>query len=324
MLGGALVACSSGPSQINSAVIIGDRVISVDDVQNRLDQALRVEPATKELAKNHKLDLVSRGILNELVRHELLAEAARREGLTVSEKDVSDVVAATEPSQDPVQRSIEAAFDRKDVFRDRLLAVEYGRKMVGKVQLTMNGIVIGVAGYTRQKATDLAKQIAAKPDKVAELSAAAGGGGDRTRPLSNFPYNVVTSYAGAAQSAGQTGQAPDPNDMLPPLFAAPSNSVVALPLGGGGEDGAGGGGGFLIALIKHDGGGVSGDEAAQAGQIPPDWLFVLGEHLIGPLAKEVGLRVSPRYGVWDDLAVGVAPSEAEKVGVLVPASTAKP
>jgi len=77
VLGGALTACASGPSQVNSAVIIGDHVISVDDVQRRLDEALTVEPAAKDLAKNHKLDLASRGIVDQLVRHELLAEAAR-------------------------------------------------------------------------------------------------------------------------------------------------------------------------------------------------------------------------------------------------------
>lgn len=324
VLGGALTACASGPSQINSAVIIGDRVISVDDVQHRLDQALRVEPAAKELAKNRKLDLVSRGIVNELVRHQLLAEAARRENLTVSEKDLADASAATPPSQDPVERSIEAGFDQKDIVRDRLLAVSLGNKMLDKLQLTLDGVVINSPGFTKQKATELARQIAAQPDKAAALGAAAASANEQSQPLANFAYNAIRTYASAAQQAQQSGQAPSADNMVPPLFAAPANSVIALSLGGGGESGASGGGQYLVALVRHADGGVPAQEASLASQVPPDWLFVLGEHVISPLAKELGLRVSPRYGVWDELAVGVAASEAEKVGVLLPASIAKP
>src|SRR5436190_11329797 len=83
VLGSVLTACGSGSTQANSAVIIGKRVISVDEVQQRLDTALSKEQVAKDLAKNHKLDLVSRGIVSTLVLHELIVEQVRRDGLSV-------------------------------------------------------------------------------------------------------------------------------------------------------------------------------------------------------------------------------------------------
>jgi SurA-like N-terminal domain len=318
VLGGALTACGSGPSQANAAVIFGDRVISVDDVQHRLDKALQEEPATKELAKNHKLDLVSRGIVNQLIRHELLAEAARREGLTVSEKDLTDLTTRIAPSDDPVVRSVQAAFDRKEIVRDRVLAVELGQKRLTKEQLVLNGVVIGGAAGTRAKAVELGKTIAAAPDKASSLGEQAVGADGRGQPLKDFQFNAIRTYEGAKQqSQGQ----PIPVDaMTPPLFSAPDNAVVVLSLGSGGEEANPG---FLVALVRRPASGVPGEEASFASDVPVDWLEALGEHVTASYAKELSFRISPRYGVWDELAVGVAPSDAEKIGQVLPVTTAR-
>lgn len=317
VLGGALTACASGPSQTNAAVIFGDRVISVDDVQHRLDDALRIEPAAKELAKNHKLDLVSRGIVNQIVRHELLTAAAQREGLTVSERELADFTASTAPSQDPVSRSIQAAFDPKEIARDQLLTLRLGQKNLDKVQLTLDGVAIQRPGFTRQQATDLARQMAAQPDKAADIGKAAAGQDEQNAPLSGFPINAIRRYAGAAQAAAQNNQAPPTEALLGPLFAIPENSVIVLPLGSGEN------GGYLVARVRRVASGVPAEDASFAREVPENWQSALGLYLLGPLVNELGLRLSPRYGVWDELAVGVAPSERETVGLLFPAATAK-
>lgn len=318
VLGGALTACGSGPSQVNSAVIIGDRVISVDDVQQRLDQALRVEPATKELAKNRKLDLVSRGIVNQLIRHELLAEAAKREGLSVSEKDVSELTARIAPSEDPVTRSVQAAFDSKEIVRDRVLAVLLGQKRITKEQLVLNGVAIGGVVNTKAKATELGKKMAADPGKAATLGQDAMGADGRGQPLQDFQFNVIRVYEGEKRNA--QGQQIPVEAMTPPLFSVPDNTVVVLPLGSGEQASSG----FLVALVRKPSSGVPQDDAAFATDVPADWLESLGQHVLASYAKEVSFRISPRYGVWDELAVGVAPSEAEKIGQVLPVATARP
>jgi hypothetical protein len=46
--------------------------------------------------------------------------------------------------------------------------------------------------------------------------------------------------------------------------------------------------------------------------------------MLEPYAERSEIRVSPRYGVWDVAAMGVAPSEAETVGlVLAPGDDAR-
>jgi hypothetical protein len=311
VLGGALTACASGPSQVNAAVIIGDRVISIDDVQHRLDQSLNNEQATKNLARNHKLDLVSRGIVNQLVRHELLAESARRESLSISEKDVNDAVAAAAPPEDPVQRAVDAAFDQRDVIRDRLLALALGTKYLDKVRITFDGAQLPAA-ETKQKAIDLAKKAAAQPNNALNLFAEAGG--PESQPIKSYPMDSVRGYAFA------TGQ----NQLnVAPLFAVPANSTFAFPLGGGQE--GGGGNGWLVGIVKERklDATLPEEEAAVAAQVKPEWSELVGTYLAGQLMGELGVRISPRYGVWDPLAVGVAPSEAELSGAVVPVAAAK-
>lgn len=317
VLGGALTACGSGPSQANSAVIFGDRVISVDDVQSRLDKALQTEPAAKELAKNRKLDLVSRGIVNQLIRHELLAEAARREGLTVSEKDVTDLTARIAPSEDPVVRSVHAAFDPKDIVRDRVLAVELGQRRLTKEQLVLNGVAIGGVVNTKAKAVELGKSIAAAPDKASSIGEQALGADGRGQPLQDFQFNAIRTYEGAKQNS--QGQQIPIDAMTPPLFSVPDNTVVVLSLGSGEEANSG----FLVALVRRPTAGVPQEDASLASDVPADWLESLGEHVLASYAKEMSFRISPRYGVWDQLAVGVAPSDAEKVGEVLPLPAAR-
>lgn len=310
VLGSALAGCGSGPSQVNAAVIIGDRVISVDDVQRRLDTALKAEPAAKELAKNHKLDVVSRGIVNQLVRHELLAEAAKREGLTVSERDLAEFVAGVGQSEDPLQRSVDAAFDAQERAKDSLLAVELGRKYLERLQITFDGVQLDPSD-AKPKAQELADKVAAQPARALELFTQAAG--PQGQAIPNFKLSVVRGYVLFAQSQVLTT----------PLFGVPANTVVAFPIGGGAE---GGGGGWLVALIKErsTSATLTEQEATAVSQVQPQWLAAMGQQLASPLAAELGVRISPRYGVWDELAVGVAANESEKVGIIVPVTTPRP
>lgn len=309
-----LAGCGSGPSQTNAAVIFGDRVVTVDEVQQRLNTALKAEPAARELAKNHRLDLVSRGIVNQLVRHELIAAAAQRANLTVSEQDVTELTTRRAPAEDPIQRSVEAAFSAKEIATDQLLTVNLGRTNVDKVQLTLDGAAIQVPDFTKEKATELARQMAATPDRAADIGrAAVGEDSQQSQALQGFPWNAVSRYANAAQNA--QGQAPPPAALFAQLFAAPPNSVIMLQLGSG-ENAASGG--WLIVRVRRSDAGIPAEERVYAAEVPAIWQYALGEHLLGPFAKELGVRISPRYGVWDELAVGVAPSEGEKVGTVLP------
>jgi hypothetical protein len=285
-------------------------VITVDDVQRRLDTALNAEPAAKDLAKNHKLDVVSRGIVNELIRHELLAEAAKRESLSVPEGDLQEAVAGIAPSEDPLQRTVDAAFDPRERVKDQLLSAALGKKYLEKLQITIDGALLGTADANK-KADELARQVAATPDRAASLFAEATG--PERQPIQNLPLTEVGAYGIYTQN----------QVMLAPLLGVAANTVVAFPIGGGQEGGAGT---WLVAHVKKrdTNATLSGEDAASVSQVPSNWMAVVGQHLASPLAAELGVRISPRYGVWDQLAVGVAASEGEKVGVIVPVVTTRP
>jgi hypothetical protein len=308
--GSALTACGTGPSQVNSALIIGDRVVTVDSVQDRLDTALRNEPAAKELAKNRKLDLVSRGIVTQLVRQELLTEAAKRENLSVSEQDVAEFVASTTPSEEPLQRSIDAAFTPQERARVELLATELGRKYLDKLQVTFDGAQLAAADG-RRKAQELAEKVAAAPDRATTLLAEASE--PQGQAIENERISAIRGFTLAAQN----------QILVTPLFGVPANTVIAFSLGGGQE---GGGGTWLVTYIRErtTSATPSQQEAAVVSQVPGQWNQLVGLQLVGSLADELDIRISPRYGVWDKLAVGLAPSEAETSGVVLPVANKKP
>jgi hypothetical protein len=313
VLTSALAACGSQPREANSAVIIGNRIVSVDDVQRRLENALNNEPAAKELAKSHKLDLVSRSIVTQLVRHELITEVAKRENLSVAEKDVDELLAANAPPEDPVQRSVQAAFDPKEYARDRLLIQRLGAKYQDKVEITFDGATVRSPTDAKAQATELATKIAADPAKAAEIVRAAAG----NDPEAQSPVQPVLGQALSPISAFQI--AVENNALLSPVFAAQKGAVVAFPFSSGDQ---GGGSAWLVALIsqRDNNATLPADQTAAASQVSPQWQEEVGNRLIGPVVTELGVRVSPRYGVWDELAVAVAPSEGEKTGVLLPAA----
>jgi hypothetical protein len=321
VLGTALTACGSGPSQVNSAVIIGDRVISVDSVQQRLDTALKNEPAARRLAAAHKLDEVSRHIVGQLVRHELIADVAKRDNLTVSDKQVADVVASLKPSDDDILQSVRAAFDPNELVRDQLLISELGRKNLATRQLILNGAAIFRPDFTAAKASDLARQMAAKPDRIPELAKAAAGPespDNQSGAVTDVKWNAIARFGQAAQQS-QTGQAPPSSALFGSLFAAPNNSVITYGIGVGGPQA-----GWLVVQIRTDSAGVPSDQAALASQVPDDWAMDLGQHLLGANSGDLGIRVSPRYGVWDPLAVEVVADADQKIGEVFPVSSPRP
>jgi hypothetical protein len=58
--------------------------------------------------------------------------------------------------------------------------------------------------------------------------------------------------------------------------------------------------------------------AAALGQ---DDLARIGERLLQPVAEQVGVRVNPRFGVWDPITLRVVP-EGEAGGAVLPPGAA--
>ncbi|MPZ85722.1 MAG: hypothetical protein GEV28_37235 [Actinophytocola sp.] len=310
----ALTACGSGPSQVNSAVIIDGRSISVDDVQAILDKVVKEQPAARPLAQQHKLDLVAREALGQLVVHELVTKVAREENITASRDDVAAAM-----DQDPFGKEVPTdgsvppealaaqlvyrARDLRDTVTDQILLAQLADKQLDGLKVTMDYTTIasddaGAAPESmKEKAEAKAHEFADDPDKVAELIAADADAGMDAKVAGEF-------------LAGQL----DPTLASSVMFGASEGSVVAFQPS---ADQAF----WVVGLIRSRETDATG-QATQPPQVSADQIVAIGRRLLQPTADRSDIRISPRYGVWDPSAMGVAPSEAETAGVVLPPADA--
>ncbi|WP_083665810.1 hypothetical protein [Saccharomonospora sp. CUA-673] len=66
---------------------------------------------------------------------------------------------------------------------------------------------------------------------------------------------------------------------------------------------------------------VSGAAEPLPGQVNPEFLYFAGLRMLQPIAEDVGVRLNPRYGVWDEAALAPAPNEDELTGTLLRSRT---
>jgi hypothetical protein len=307
-----LTACGSGPSQVNTAVIVDGKAISVDEVQDLLDKVVNDQKAARPLAQQHKLDLVAREAVSQLVLHQLLLKAGREENITAVPEQVDQAI-AQDPFKDELpadgsvppdalaQQLVYRARNLRDTITDQLLMVQLADKYFDKLQITMDYATVvsdqqGAAPASmRDKAFAEAHEFAANPDDVASLIAKDKAAGGDAQEGAQFP---------AVQSAQLAATA---------MFGASPGSVVAFQPSP--EQAL-----WVVGLIRQRDTNATVD-TSQAPQVQPAELVGVGKRMLQPFAERSEIRVSPRYGVWDMAALGVAPSEAEAVGlVLAPRS----
>jgi hypothetical protein len=298
-------ACGTGPSQVNSAVILGDHVISVDQVQSLVDKVAK-EPAARSLAQQHKLDLVARETVSQLVIHDVLADVARREGVKVDQDQLSDL-----RSQNPFTQKLSANSDIPteqlvpelvyrargfDAFaNDQLLLDALARKHLGRDSASYNLVTLKDAGQAR----DLAEKVAANPgESAAIMRAAAKGSG---------------SDAAIDQDTGPTGNGV--------FLAAPKNTVFVLP----GSQGESGQSGYQVVHLLSIKSSATTSPDLDLSQVPADQLPQIGRFVLRPYIIDSGIKISPRYGVWSDATLTVvAKAEADVSGFVVLPKSTKP
>ncbi|HEX6352178.1 hypothetical protein [Actinophytocola sp.] len=300
----ALSACGTGPSQVNSAVILGDRVITVDEVQGLVDKVVK-EPAARSLAQQHKLDLVAREVVGQLVVHEMLADVARREGVRVDQSELADLRSQNPFSQklaadsgQPADQLVPELVYRARGFdayaNDQLLLAELAKKHIGRDSARYNLVSV----QNEDEARDLAEKIAANPDESAALMRAAA------------------AKTGSEPQVNQdTGQTPDGV-----YLSAPDNSVFVLPAGQGAE----GGGGYQVVHVLSTEVASTTSPDVDLSQLDSSQLPTLGRFVLRPYVIENNIKISPRYGVWNDSTLNVVPkAESDVSGFLVLPKTAQ-
>jgi hypothetical protein len=297
----SLTACGTGPSQVNSAVIIDDRVISVDDVQAIIDKVVE-DPAARQLSQQHKLDLVAREAVTQLITHQLLTEAAKDEGLRVNESDLKDLRENNPFDEElptdgsvPTEQLVPALVNKARGFdayaNDTLLLTELAKKYLGRVSATVN-----VALFDKpDKARELADKVFADPGGAPTLMREA-------------------SAAGMEPQLGlDTGPSP-----LGMRLLAPKNSVMMLYEAPTAQSA----GGYVVVQIVSTDIADSPSPDFNPAQVDTSQLPDVGKYMLRERVLAGNIKISPRYGIWNAADMKVVPkSEADVAGfVLVPKS----
>jgi hypothetical protein len=322
-----LAGCGSGPSQVGSAVIVGDRSVSLDQVQSMIDQAVRTQPYAQKLAREHKLDLLGREIVRQTVLHELTARAAQKEGLVADQAKIAGLSAqenatpvgdSGQGDQVAVTQIVAKLRDRNEVASDVVLEGQLAQKYLPKLSVSADYVGISATSETdsdaRARAFDLAKQFAADPAKIQATIQQAGQEAQQAQQTGapgpgGFSDAGMTELFGASQylSLAQT-----------PLFGSAANSVVTFQARMPSKPD------WYIFVVRARGTdkAVPADQEAQK---PTDQqLTSIGTRLLQPYLGEAGLRVNPRYGVWDVVSMSLAPNQDATKGTVLPLSGAAP
>lgn len=312
-----LTACGSGPSQVGSALIVGNTSVPVSQIQQQLDDLLATQSNVKQAQQQGKLDQTTRLLVTDHVLHQLVARAASENHLTVTDQQVDQVISQA-GGADKIAQGLEINLpDTRAAVKDVLLEAALARKFADTLSVKLGYVVAA----TRDEAVTKAHQLAAKPDSLPAMVTAAsaetraagsqGGGGQQDATFSISSY--LQGIEQAQQQAQQQGQqAPTEDDG--PVFGTPANTVVTF------QPDAQTSATWIVALIKSR--SVTGSPAP-AGSSPADaaglaTLERIGVSLLQPQATQLGVKVSPRYGVWDQVGMQVAPSADQAAGVEIP------
>lgn len=300
VLSAALLAgCGSGPSQVGSAAIVGDTAISIEYVQSWWDRYLSSPELKERVREADSFDDLGRLIVTQAVRHELLRNVAQREKLQFDEADVSKLIEDLGGEQAAVEatNSIYDSNTIRDRARDQLLAAALGRKYFESTGVRYDFTTVS----SREQAETKAKLFARDPDGVSAVIEADDRGGAQTG------IDQTQNMADSIEYALNT-----------PLFSVPAGSVVAYPDPDQSNQGQ-----WIVAVVRErstDNRPSTAPGAVSVDGLDASRLEGIGLQLLAPLAREIGVRVNPRYGVWSDVYVAAAQTVGEIPAIVVPFS----
>jgi hypothetical protein len=285
--------CSFGSSQLGAAAFVDGAEISLEQVHGQLVTVLAKEgpQARAQLVAGHQLDDVSRKILTVRIRHQLLEIAARRAGLTVDQARVDRRIKEAGGAEVASKGTIFDASGYRERAKDKLLMAQLGTAALRNSAVTVD--------YTTADTRTAAKQ------RVDELSQA---GSTRARQLIDADVRAgKDAELGKRIVAGD-----DPIFATTPAFGVAEGKVVAFQP----DDTKP----WVIMVIKNrtNRGAQASNHAPQIDQIDPAVLEAVGLRQLAQVGEDVGVRLNPRYGVWDPVSLQVVADENETGGFVAP------
>jgi SurA-like N-terminal domain len=283
----ALTACQASPG---AAAFVGDDRVTAEQLQSDLDSALATPKLKEGVTQQYGADLSTfrRQLLNDRVRHELVDAAVRRTGVTVSDDEVLKLI----ESQGGFDRARDAGHWSHNLavrhFKDLLLTAELGYAQQHVHRPTEAELR---AAYDQQAPTQTQVRLGLiqVPDRgtlnqvIAQL---------RADP-SQFAA-VAAKYPGSAPEPASYTPANIPASIRTQLLAAKPDDI--LPFVGTDQTGAGQ---YLAVKVFGVRRPTFEDLRLQLSLPSLSEAFDAGQAYLATLAKQVGVRVNPRYGTWN-------------------------
>ena len=283
-VGVVVSGCGAGPSQVGSAVIVGTTSVPLEQVQSRLDVALGKTDVVAQLASSGVgAPDIARDVVTGAVMHDLLARTAATEGITVSEADVDAALQESGGADAALSQSLYDLSAIRERVRDRLIAVKHAQRIVPGLTITADLVAANSCDDAAAKARVLAT------------------GGPEADAL--FASNPETSRRNMSYQAARS-----PEAASTVLFGLPVGRTAYFqpsPQQGG----------WIVLRVTDRQEDANADPSAAASLGDSD-LAAIGDRLLQPLSEEVGVRVNPRFGVWDPVSMRVVAADQQGGAIL--------
>ncbi|WP_169381957.1 hypothetical protein [Pseudonocardia acidicola] len=284
VVGAVVSGCGSGPSQVGSAVIVGSDAVPLSQVQSQLDVALGKTAAVSQLAyQGVGTDDIARDVVSRAVVHDLLQRAAANEGIVVGDQQVDAALAAIGGADAATQSSLYNLSALRERVRDEITAAELARRYVDRLTVTVD-----VAAAT------------SRADAEAKARAIAAGG-----PAADAVFSTN------AQKGLKFSAAADPEAASGALFGTTAGKIAVFQPAPSQSS-------WIVMRVVDRRTDATPAGPSVANQIDQATLVKIGERLLQPMADELGVRVNPRYGVWDPIQLRVVAQGQEAGTIMTP------
>jgi hypothetical protein len=285
--------CSLGSSQLGAAAFIDGTEIPLDQVHSQLVTVLAKEgpQARAELAAGHQLDDVSRKILTVRIRHQLLQIAAGRAGLVVDQVRVQRLINEVGGAEAASKGTIFDANGYRERAKDKVLMAQLGRVALGNSAVTVDYTTADTRTAAKRRVEELSQAGSKQAQQLIEADVRAGKDAELGKRIvaADDPIFATTPAFGVAEG---TVVAFQPDDTKP----------------------------WVIMVIRNrtSRGAQASDHAPQIDQIDPAVLEAVGLRQLAQVGEDVGVRLNPRYGVWDPVGLQVVADDNETSGFVAP------
>jgi hypothetical protein len=281
---GAVVSGCGGPNQAGTAVIVGADAVPIEHIQSQLDTALAKKDLMAQLtAQGGTTGELARSIVTRAVLHDLLDRRAAEEGIVVTDSQIDAHIAQNGGADALLDGSLYDLPMLRQRVRDDLIAAQLAQREVGGLAVTAD-----LVAATSRASADAA-------------AAAIQAGGAQADALFADPRTSARAQTFDAASS--------PDNASTVLFGVPVGTVVTFQPNPQQST-------WIVARVVDRRTDAPSDPAAVNG-ISQAQLIAIGERLLQPTADQVGIRVNPRYGVWDPIQLRIV-AEDQQVGSVLP------